>query len=525
MATVSTLSPIGTLPPELLTRVFASVPFDRSHVDIANSRLVCRRFHALSSPFLINTAVIANRFDTLAKLRDLLDHPYFSKHVTRLVWDASSYDSGPAESFEQYRFQCERYTWQSSAMRMYHKSVEGENATKVALLRSTVSLSRVVGQRITPVLNDNEKEKKYCAFEMPEWNFLRRGYDDYHHRYHAQVEIFNRRLSLRYLHSAFEKLPKLRHFEFSDFRALSRQGEDLSELCERLFGLTLSPDMLPDTRHCDQRSRSWNSPGDCLLNLAKINPQLKSLSFGRSEHSAWDALQYLGSPLVGMPGILLVDEKKEQWRPLLGSLRHLSLPIEIDDDKVSLEHALSSTRMLVSSSAASLTHLNLETQLYSGLWWGSWRLMPTAAPVFARIVGQIHFQSLTSIVLRGWLIPLVDLEHILLAHAATLRNLHLINCCLFGASKDELTTSIRSKLEPALALDGVEVYGLMYEANCKEGLTSEEVGADCCDIEELFLGGRRNVVTQVEQRKGDWTSREEWWGEVENSDDDSYDEP
>lgn len=186
---------------------------------------------------------------------------------------------------------------------------------------------------------------------------------------------------------------------------------------------------------------------------------------------------------------------------------------------------MSSTRMLLSSSATSLTNLSLETQLYSGLWWGSWRLMPTAAPIFARIVGQIHFHSLTSIVLRGWLIPLRDLENILLAHAATLRNVHLINCCLFGDSKDELTTSIRSKLEPALALDGVEVYGLVYEASCKEGLTREELNADCCDIEELFLGGRRKVVTQVEQRMSDWSVREEWWGEVENSDDDSFDDP
>ncbi|GAB7333688.1 hypothetical protein MBLNU13_g05235t1 [Cladosporium sp. NU13] len=411
-------------------------------------------------------------------------------------------------------------------MRRCHESVQGENAAKVTLLRSTVSLSRVVGERVTPVLYDNQKNDKPCAFEMPERNFLRRGHDDYHHRYHAQVEIFNRRLTLRYLHSAFEKLPKLRHFEFSDFRALSRDGEYLSGLCERLFGQTLSPDLLPDTRHCTQRSRLWGSPGDCLLNLAKINPQLKSLSFGRSEHSAWDALQtYRGNPLISMPGILLVDEKEEQWRSLLGCLRHLSLPIEISDDKAHLDHAVSSTRMLLSSSATSLTHLNLETQLYSGLWWGSWRLMPTAAPLFARVIGRIHFQSLTSIVLRGWLIPLRDLEDIFLAHATTLRNVHLINCCLAGASKDELMTSIRSKLEPALALDRAEVYGLVYEASCKEGLTSEEVSADCFDIEELFLGRRQNVATKIEQRESDGRSREEWWGEVENSDDDSFDDP
>jgi hypothetical protein len=80
------------LPPELLTRIFAFVSYDRPHIDIANIRLASRQFYDLSSPFLLDTVVIANRLDTLQKTSEILDHPYFSKHVTRLVWDASFYD-------------------------------------------------------------------------------------------------------------------------------------------------------------------------------------------------------------------------------------------------------------------------------------------------------------------------------------------------------------------------------------------------------------------------------------------------
>ena len=54
-----------------------------------------------------------------------------------------------------------------------------------------------------------------------------------------------------YLHSAFQKLPKLRHFEFTDFRALSRNREAFVELCKRLFGETLSPELLPDDEQGD----------------------------------------------------------------------------------------------------------------------------------------------------------------------------------------------------------------------------------------------------------------------------------
>jgi hypothetical protein len=66
---------IDALPPQLLTRVFEFFSCDRSHVNIANSRLVSKQFHALSSPFLITTVVIADLYDTLQKLSEVLDHP------------------------------------------------------------------------------------------------------------------------------------------------------------------------------------------------------------------------------------------------------------------------------------------------------------------------------------------------------------------------------------------------------------------------------------------------------------------
>jgi hypothetical protein len=112
---------MDSLPEELLTRAFDFLFCDRPHLDIASSRLVSKRFQALSSPFLINTAVIANRLDTLAKLRELLDHPYFSKHVTRLVWDAGKYVEGPADCLLAYQIHCKRKPWRSGTIR--HASI------------------------------------------------------------------------------------------------------------------------------------------------------------------------------------------------------------------------------------------------------------------------------------------------------------------------------------------------------------------------------------------------------------------
>lgn len=205
-----------------------------------------------------------------------------------------------------------------------------------------------------------------------------------------------------------------------------------------------------------------------------------------------------------------------------------------------------STQRLLSSTAATLTHLDLDICLYSGLCARHWDYSPRAKPMFRQILGQTHFPTLTCVVLRGWLLPLDDLEDFLLAHAGTLRNIHLINCCLAGASKDDLMTSIRKKLEPALALSGIEIYALVYESQClkrKELIEyqikthiqclpgpedSEEtvkartkrvqVRWDRSDLEKLFMGGRRNAVTRVERENSDMQSRTLWWRDSEGDD-------
>jgi hypothetical protein len=56
----------------------------------------------LNSSFLIRTIVIAERFSTLRKAREILLHPYFSKHVTHLLWDASYYEERIAANYRAY---------------------------------------------------------------------------------------------------------------------------------------------------------------------------------------------------------------------------------------------------------------------------------------------------------------------------------------------------------------------------------------------------------------------------------------
>ncbi|KAM0706119.1 hypothetical protein Q7P35_006668 [Cladosporium inversicolor] len=257
---------------------------------------------------------------------------------------------------------------------------------------------------------------------------------------------------------------------------------------------------------------------------------------------------------------VLFTNEEEQWRPLFSSIRHLSLPVKIGYfPKGSMDQwpqwPVWSTRRLLSYTAGTLTYLVLETDLYSGLYgdnFDAFDLRTQAKPISSDMLGQIHFRALRTVVLRGWLFPLKDSEKILQTHTGTLRDMHLINCCLAEASKDELISSVESMLEPALALTGVEIYAVMYEARClqrcwhklsqrrryiqelsdeDEENPSKENMPDPCgqakldrtDLEELFLGGWRNAVTRVERKNSDSRARSRLWREIDE--DDSDDEP
>lgn len=556
MATVITPSPIETLPAELLTRVFDFVSFDRSHVDIANSRLACRRFHALSSPFLIDTVVIADRRETLDKLQEVLDHPYFSKHVTRLVWDASRYDHRTAEALPMYQRQCEKNPWRTSTITAYC-ALHGKDVAELALLQDAVSVERpgrrqhqAAREALARFVDDIEGRTDFGTTSKTK-ELFEIAFHDYQRRYHAQLDLQRRRSSASLLPEVFEKLPKLRHMFYTDFRALTRNGESLRELCNRLFGQSLSPELLSD----DEQGSRWHEESEddvktFLRILANVSPsRLTSLSFGRGDNSTWDALvlRYYTSPRV-----IIRDFEEEQTLALFSSIRRLSLPVEISylPEDFEVYWSIYDNRILLSYTADTLTHLNLETGLYSGLRRDFFDKIATAKLVFGEILGQTHFQALTTVVFRGWMVPLNDLELFLLTHASKLRHMHLINCCLADASKDELMNSIKSTLEPALALTGVETYALMYEARCLQRyrhklrqrarriqefpdedeeevqqmpLSRGQARLDRTDIEKLFLGGRRNAVTRVEQEHSDLRARKRWWRDIDS--DESEDEP
>jgi hypothetical protein len=97
-------SPIFTLPPELLTRVFAELSEDKSAIEAC--RLTCSTLSELSTPFLTTRVVYANRLKTITRLLDIANHPVFSKYVTELLYDASWYNTDLAFDLNRYVERC-----------------------------------------------------------------------------------------------------------------------------------------------------------------------------------------------------------------------------------------------------------------------------------------------------------------------------------------------------------------------------------------------------------------------------------
>lgn len=526
------------LSPEILSRVFGAVAAERRHNDIASIRLASSQFRNLASPFLITTVVIADRSDALKKLREVIAHPYFSKYVTHLLWDASAYQEYLVDGLDPYSSVNGGAMWMPSVWSEVKRHV---------MVREISELGLQNFQSNYRLLEDGEQAAPEPGLSTME--ILRRGYDDYRQRFNTQTDLVQRQVSADHMRMAFEKLPKLRHFQFSDFRALVRDGETLGQLCKRLFGHTLSPGMLPDSQWSDEEE--WEVFNRCLRKLLEIAPKLESFSVGRCNSKAWDGLQ-----LNSTSRTTIVDQRPHGdnhalWRRLFASVQHLSLPIDFTSLGEMKRFGITigsppNRQNFLSYLKPSLVSLELEVVLYSGFHYGPSRRSSRVQLYLAEVLGSQPFQKLDTLVLRGWMISLEYLESFLLAHASSLRKLHLINCCIAGATEAELIESIKWKLSPALALTGVEIYALTYEAYIQQELKLAlgqqdqedlyEPGLDLLDLdvgllfaprgpvledphlrsdlEGLFMGGRRNYASRAKLQEGDKKSYEKWWKPV-----------
>ena len=82
---------LDQLPAELLCEVYSHL----TSKDIKSARLVNKKHHAHSSPYLMKRAFFATRLKTLEVFNSVVSHPVFSKSDTEIVCDASCFVEDP----------------------------------------------------------------------------------------------------------------------------------------------------------------------------------------------------------------------------------------------------------------------------------------------------------------------------------------------------------------------------------------------------------------------------------------------
>ena len=524
----------ASLPSELISRIFLDLALD-SPSDIATCRLVSRRFKEHSSSFLLPCVVFSRQLGALTKLSEVLCHPYFQRHVTHLIYDASEYAESTAMDWYQYVEDC------GKAPR------DLEYSEQTGYMRRNILAKEKLGRfgngdASTPDPGDDESDLNSPPPEndlegVAESNvqsssaYLLGCHTTFGCYVQSQVDqqwIRNERIDLNILAAAFTQFPRLRSVTFTDYRGLAREGESYDTCCRRLFGRSLEP------QHAGVSGQSTPS-GESLFSLLKIAAEAPSAcidSLAIGPHS----FEYTGEDIVEVadpnhpqnPQYLDISafedvqlEPEDKLLAVLGQLRNLRLALCYSGCRSDEQHMREQLRKFLKASAPQLHTLTLH-MIY--LFWGGMRQVPkvdndTRFEVFSSIVTPLHMPFLRSLSLRRWIFSSRELKVFLLKHAFTLRDLHLLGC-LCGDDEDELARWGGENLN----LDGVELGGFLSavdiasanprnwtQVNSAQWQTMDPTVSErnlAC-LEALWLVGRPNVVER--QQRVEIVPGPGWW--------------
>ncbi|KAK4543867.1 hypothetical protein LTR36_004900 [Oleoguttula mirabilis] len=488
---------LAALPPELLSRIISFLSDKRK--DISTCRLVCQTFKELASPYLITRVVFALRLDAVSRLHDVLRHPYFSRYVTELVYDASLYDSQVAGDWNEYVQECQEAPrsfvdpdWakrKRTEARLWHRfdaysSLPRPNVlSSMDMLMTVPSLNmphvHIAGQDVLAedVQNlfgdditglddggvDDEEAEDY--YEHVYRLGCHKGFPDYYLRHKTQCRMQEARLPANMLQHVLARLPKLRTIHFTDYRHLSTDRESYDQCCHRLFGNRLEPCHISGTEGC------WNALLP-LLNAVAVSPAARidqlSLAANPYTRSVGDCVCDVESAEPRVPAALplsLLSDMGElctqNLTQVFSNLRRLELPFVFgeSDDPDDLEFAeliedgpevlatvLRPLRGLLEAAAPNLTHLTLSVQSLA-----EHRGDSQGRPVFSRddahvpidgatlvfelLLSATVFPRLQYLELGGWVCSIADMQKFLAKHQA-LTELRLVNNFFLGRAEE-----------------------------------------------------------------------------------------
>ncbi|KAF2463411.1 uncharacterized protein BDR25DRAFT_397132 [Lindgomyces ingoldianus] len=213
--------PLEALPNELLSACFSNLTIP----EIKSVRLVSKRLHSASSPFLISKASVSITPNSFTHLEALSNHPIFSKSITKLSVDVSYYDTLLAESLGRFAL--------NSSSNLYQRLERMER--RVAARRdhneSTASLDnafQVTGEWDAVAIDGFQNEKATAKQKL-----ILTTFEEYVRRFKDQEEVKRDGAYVTRLVDAISKFTALRAIVVLDYEIRSKEDskrhEPLSE--------------------------------------------------------------------------------------------------------------------------------------------------------------------------------------------------------------------------------------------------------------------------------------------------------
>jgi hypothetical protein len=556
-------TPFSKLPAELNTKIF-DLAFGLRSRDVASCRLASQNMLTLCSPYLIRTAVVARRDKARKKLIEVMRHPYFNKHVTHLLWDASEYDKETAESERCYNTavlespQLKRHLvtrFQGTLSNRDERAEyirDREDCSRVsqwdALLRSGLGIhspiyeSRVAWLSLEKKLDTSGNILKYYGRGQT------LGMKQYADCLRTQETLNSNRPAFRVAITAFKALE---HVSFSDFRTLAYSEESYVELCQRLFGDMVCP-KFSGSQNTDEFLRSLRCPQRGSWKSISIghHPFLGN-AFDRirqGEARKWHhSIAHCRLDEILSAEVLRLSVFSDGWQDnsvahaqwgfgmnMMSKLREL----ELNFDDMQAEEGL----MDFDSYDRTINFDRAQYDSYHDEWKAGthphllfWNLLAAR---------RHDFENLEILTLRNFTFEQEAMCDFLVG-LKKLHTVHLIDCLSLG-TYDGFFTATQTTLSQSLHLVGIEVYGLRFlefdsqaeprppfdpelrdQVRVKRSL-DYDLATECgllpefypftvrdwpCErpeLEESILGGRHNNITRKARAAPNQAAKEGW---------------
>lgn len=524
---------LSMLPNENFDRIFSFL--SRKKEDVSACRLICRSFKELSSPYLLTEVVFARRLDTIAKLKQIVEHEYFHKYVTELILDASCYEERLAIDWaaysDEYHVSLHRFTdpeWDQRIQRDDDVWREVENISKpepaCGRFTGTEQLTSIgaacsrdvakvtTGSEFDPVFEANDDcsethdeqlsvlddassmdslEYAYSGAEDEKTSHLcHRSFPNYCNFYKNQKRL-DRKLN-RILDWALGRLTGLKSIVLTDWRTLARDHESYYDLSRRFFGYTLPPTDLPFSSNPEimVAKIDWSIMAKHKTRIEQFS--VRSHMFENNTHGETGPL-YLQQLPTHIPCSWI-----RHMSDMLTALRRLDLGLSVPkefDDEVEWEDSIQKAL----GKASNLEHLAL--RLY----------LPDRRDTARTDVDEVHteqfniwladqfYPQLRSLQLYAWHLPHSKLQAFLERHRSSLRFVHFLDCLSFG---DQILLARWAGKN--LDLSGIEIrskgLGSISKLQAEKGIVASEETEGLPlsrSHENLWLGGRRNYIARV----------------------------